>query len=139
MTDPCGNCCLSIQQEDSICCDGCNLWFHLKCSKLTSPKSKVLINKPALNWYCSTCLTCKHCSKIIKGNSICCDICNCWYHAICTGITKRFETLGKTTKDWHCRSCVKEIFPFFDLNNKKVQNMFSTTQIRIKMIQVDQS
>ena len=43
-------------------------------------------------------------------------------------VTKRFETLDKTSQDWHCRSCIKDIFPFFDLNNKKVQNMFSTTQ-----------
>ena len=128
MTDSCGNCYLNIQQENSICCDGCNLWFHLKCSKLTSTKFKALVNKPTLKWHCLTCLTCKHCSKIIKGKSICCDICDRWYHATCAGITKQFDTLSKTGQDWYCRACKKDTFPFHELDNHKVHNMFNSTQ-----------
>ena len=39
MTAECGHCHISIYQDDSICCDGCNLWFHPKCSKLSKIQS----------------------------------------------------------------------------------------------------
>ena len=80
MTDQCGNCHIDISQEDSICCDGCNLWYHLICTKLTNKKFKELTIQPNKKWYCKTFTLCKKCDKLIKGNSICCDTCTCWYH-----------------------------------------------------------
>ena len=80
MTAECGQCHISIYQEDSICCDGCNLWFHLKCSKLTKKTFKAFTVQQNKEWYCATCTICKKCNKIRKGNSIWCDVCNRWYH-----------------------------------------------------------
>ena len=53
---------------------------------------------------------CPSCSMVIpnvvtelKHRSICCDLCNLWYHFHCVGVT---NTNVKCMSSWHCGKCV---------------------------------
>ena len=78
--------------------------------------------------YCATCTICKKCNKIIKGNSICCDVCNRWYHRKCTKVGKYLGTLTKSNKEWLCPSCLTSIFPFQEMDNNKIHKLFASTE-----------
>ena len=54
----CKNCTKVIKHnQDSICCDICNIWVHLKCSGLSKVEFKTLSqgnrDEP---WFCKTCI-----------------------------------------------------------------------------------
>ena len=51
---------------------------------------------------------CPKCTLEVDGKSICCDVCNNWYHLDCTTLTKfefRTHTINKY-KTWKCEVCV---------------------------------
>ena len=49
----CGNCCR--QNQDSICCDHCNKWVHLKCTNLTSSEFDYY-SSSNINFFCDLCV-----------------------------------------------------------------------------------
>ena len=49
----CGSCKHSLQDE-SIACDGCNMWFDLECQSLTSEQLKML-SQDHVAYYCEKC------------------------------------------------------------------------------------
>ena len=110
-----------LKNQNSICCDSCDVWLHLKCSGLT----KKIFEKE----YCNTnkifnCNYCKYyrCGKCDKPvydvNSIRCDSdsCKLWYHLKCTHFSLA-EYCNKTsrlhTEHWFCPKCT--CLPFQDL------------------------
>ena len=100
-----------LENQNSICCDSCDGWLHLKCSGLT----KIFFEKE----YCNTnkifnCTYCENyrCGKCAKPvyhnvNSIRCDSdsCHLWYHLKCTHFSLA-EYHNKTsrlhTEHWFC-------------------------------------
>ena len=51
---PCAICSNLVIDEDSICCDACDLWVHLKCTNLSYDQFKILgdSDRP---FYCYNC------------------------------------------------------------------------------------
>ena len=63
---------------------------------------------------------CKQCDQLVLNeNSICCDICNTWYHLKCTSITlKIFKTMFVASSvKWYCKLCIIEALPFGNISN----------------------
>ena len=65
---------------------------------------------------------CGKCSRKLPKcrQIISCDFCKKFYHAHCSGITKKqyFER----TSDWSCDSCVNTSLPFSNLSNDEILN-----------------
>ena len=53
---PCGICFKAVEKNRSaVCCDGCNLWVHIRCNNLT----KFCYRKMQTSqepWYCKNCI-----------------------------------------------------------------------------------
>ena len=65
---------------------------------------------------------CKICCKSVATNhkSIKCDKCDIWIHIECNRINKQtYEMLKKDNSQWFCIVCMKELFPFSNLNDKE--------------------
>ena len=122
-------------QQNSICCDKCNKWLHLKCSILTKSEFELFCDPKNSN----LCFFCHYCQNFPCGkcnlpvyehhNSILCEGgCDKWFHLKCTNVSlKKYVQFNKTPEDspaWFCNSCY--IPPFSDLNNK---DLFQTLQI----------
>ena len=127
MTAECGQCHISIYQEDSVVMD-VTFGSISNAQNLQSKKFKAFTVQQNKEWYCATCTICKKCNKIIKGNSLCCDVCNHWYHRKCTKVGKYFGTLTKSNKEWLCPSCLTSIFPFQEIDNNKIHKLFASTE-----------
>ena len=65
---------------------------------------------------------CRRCLQNILDNMdcICCDICDNWLHVYCSGLTfKKFKKIIQDISSvWYCTTCIKEVFPFGNLDNK---------------------
>ena len=108
------------ENQNSICCDECNGWIHLKCSGLTKKKFLQLdSNTPfkcnfCLNFKCGKC----NCPVFNYQNAVLCDNepCNTWYHLGCTKFTQAEYKNKKSrlyTENWYCPNC--NCIPFEDL------------------------
>ena len=68
-------------------------------------------------------LTCGKCNDIVFDNhkSICCDICNCWYHFKCSSLRNAdfLSYCENIDKKWFCPSCTKGSLPFQSLSDKQ--------------------
>ena len=75
---------------------------------------------------------CKKCNEHIPFNtdSICCDICDIWFHVRCSGLT--FKSFKKLIKDnnsiWYCSPCLKECFPFGQLGTIAFENLITLSE-----------
>ena len=72
--------------------------------------------------------TCKICSKPVANThkAIKYDKCDIWIHIECNRINKQtYEMLQKDNSQWFCVVCMKELFPFSNLND----NEFITTTL----------
>ena len=69
---PCGNgkCSKEVSKE-SISCDACNVWYHLKCSGLTRASFQTYHSNKRLKWICRSCFRVLHeaLSKMDRGCS----------------------------------------------------------------------
>ena len=53
----CPKCYVTVRDHDqSICCDLCDSWFHLRCSLLRNRDFKRFLIDKNLTWYCAFCL-----------------------------------------------------------------------------------
>ena len=50
--------CLKVvhDNQESICCDSCDTWYHSKCSFLNRADFNLFIKNPDKIWFCKTCL-----------------------------------------------------------------------------------
>ena len=86
--------CTKLIPEDgnSICCDDCDGWLHLKCSGLTLKTLKKLGKDKSL-FQCTFCQNykCGKCEKPVYNsqNGVLCDTesCQTWFHLKCTHFT----------------------------------------------------
>ena len=71
--------------------------------------------------YCSD-FRCISCNKHVydKQEGIFCDGCCFWIHRKCAKIKKNeCKNLCQSEDPWFCRTCNKEMLPFFNLDDKK--------------------
>ena len=127
MSYPCNKCGIEVSNnDDSICCDECNHWLHLKCTSLNNSEFVSLAKKGDSMWYCDNCNTCSKCTEIILGRSICWDMCKHWFHDHCAKVKSNFDKIARSKQPWNCRDCIKNMFPFYDLDNKRLTNFLTS-------------
>lgn len=53
--DKCGNCSIDVTyDEDGVCCDKCDKWYHAKCQNIGRSEYSRLVNS-SLDWHCMKC------------------------------------------------------------------------------------
>ena len=119
-------------RHKSICCDICNRWFHFKCSQLSKEEFEDYVLNTHKIWRCSYCqiYRCMKCTRAIKikQNSICCDVCENWYHLKCTSLSiTEFKKLGRLDNNdsWFCKGCIHDALPSSNLDNKQLIKLFN--------------
>ena len=93
---------------------------------------------------------CGTCSKLFKDDpdgihTICCDICDLWFHILCVGVAKEAADIGKKYKylHWYCPSCSKSSNKFLKninlLNQEqaKINKELESLQARVTSIELD--
>ena len=121
----CKNDCL--ENQDSICCNICNNWTHLKCSNLNRRRFNYLCKSDA-PYYCINCcsnVTCPCCEKdcTVTQNSINCSCCNRWIHLNCTSLSiEQFQNLSKPDLDYNCNYC---LYPFSTVESNDLFVLFN--------------
>ena len=81
---------------------------------------------------------CKICCKPVATNhkSIKCDKCDIWIHTECNRINKQtYEMLKKDSSQWFCIVCMKELFPFSNLNDKDLLQQHSVNRSNLQVFQ----
>ena len=120
-----------FENQNSIGCDDCLGWLHLKCSGLTLKKIKEL-GKEDDPFSCKWCLSykCGNCEKPVlpKQNAIQCDTnsCETWFYLKCTCITIAECKNKKSrlhTENWHCPDC--SCIPYSDLLQKEFIKLYN--------------
>ena len=117
------------ENQNSIGCDDCLGWLHLKCSGLTLKKFKEL-GKNDDDFFCKWCLNykCGKCEKPVlpNHNAIQCDTdsCETWFHLKCTRFTLAEYKNKKSrlhTENWHCPDCL--CTPYSELPQKEFMKL----------------
>ena len=126
----CNNCnkLFTSTNLDSICCDLCLRWYHYICADLTLNDFNKYCVDETLIWKCKLCINkfCKKCNKnISRIKNISCNICKNKFDQKCSGLAKPiFQDITDRNEKWYCRECYCDIFPFHQLENKKLENLF---------------
>ncbi len=112
--------------QNSISCDKCNGWLHIRCAGLKLKEFKKISSDDNSTFICRYCdyYRCGKCSKPVypTQNGIQCDtedVCEKWYHLRCTKFTMAEYLNTKSrlhTETWNCPSCTN--IPFHDLSDK---------------------
>lgn len=117
--------------QNSICCDECLNWFHLRCAGLSAKDFKLICKNPLSTFICNYCLhfKCGKCCKpVFDGqNALCCDVTDCstWFHLKCTTVSLTDYQLFKNEKKddlWFCKNCFEP--PFANLDSNNLYNYF---------------
>ena len=121
-----------FETGNSICCDDCDGWLHLRCSGITLKTFKKLTKDKKSEYKCKYCLQfkCGKCEKPVypSQNAIQCDTdsCKAWFHLKCTHFSLEEYVNKKSrlhTDSWYCPNCT--CIPFNHLPPKeflKLQN-----------------
>ena len=111
------------EKSDSISCDYCLRWFHLRCTDLTSSQFEIFTKQKSFEWVCNHCAEniCQKCNILTKNSTkIQCEKCEKKFHLICAGLSK---TAYIPTTSWYCYQCHEELFPFNSISVKQVCNL----------------
>ena len=75
-------------------------------------------------------INCPKCIKIVNdgSESICCDICDSWYHLKCYQLSKKSFECFLIDKDlkWFCANCLRIALPFQTLSDTSLRNHLNT-------------
>ena len=110
------------EDGDSISCDYCRKWHHLKYTDLSPAQFEIYARDKSFEWVCNYCVanTCHKCNILTKDCSkIQCERCEQKYHLRCAGLSK---TAYIPTTLWYCYQCQEEIFPF---SNVTIRQFFA--------------
>ena len=55
-------------------------------------------------------------------------MCKHWFHDHCAKVKSNFDKIARSKQPWNCRDCIKNMFPFYDLDNERLAN-FLTSQL----------
>ena len=58
----CPSCKVDVKCVDSICCDKCNKWHHLKCTELSVSDFEIYTLQKCFEWFCDSCKN-DYCNK----------------------------------------------------------------------------
>ena len=93
--EKCLKCCKFVfENQNSICCDKCKKWIHLRCSGLKKKDFQILCDNVEQSFSCNFCKDCRcgNCDKPVFDcqNGIQCDSIECkkWYHLTCSKLSK---------------------------------------------------
>ena len=74
------------------------------------------------------------CIKCINNSCSKCNHCNNWLHLKCSGLTKSlFDKLSTTNETWYCKICYSDIFPFHNIDNRKLANTMQLVTGRLNL------
>ena len=83
------------------------------------------------SYFSSICSVCS--LKLVKNNpGIPCSSCNSKIHVKCSGINDCKNTFHLYKGRWECKNCVKDKFPFSELDNKSLQELAENSLENIK-------
>ncbi len=125
------------ENQNSISCDKCNGWLHIRCAGLKLKEFKKICSDDLSTFICRYCdyYKCGKCTKPVypTQNGIQCDIdlCEKWYHLRCTKFTMAEYLNSKSrlhTESWNCPCCTS--IPFSDLSDK---DFLETVQDDLKL------
>ena len=113
----------SDKHNDSIDCNKCERWYHQSCTNLTNNEYKHFCDDSEAIWHCNPCTTkyCKKCGLTTRYTKakMSCQLCTKVFHNKCAGV----KTDPQDKNMWTCRDCNSMIFPFFALDNKKLEDL----------------
>ena len=118
------------EQSNSICCDDCDHWFHMRCSQLKLVEFKTFVNNSDLKFTCEYCINYK-CGKCCQPvfdhqNGIFCNACSKWFHLRCSKLSLiQYHELSNTKIDWICTNCYP--FPFCNLDTDSFHDTMNNT------------
>ncbi len=121
-----------LDSENSICCDDCDEWTHLSCTKLTVKQFQHLSSSDT-KFYCPSChlkSICPICSKVCRHNQNCilCDKCDKWLHIKCIKLDiKEFRKLSNSHCQFFCEICIANSLPFHTEDNFSLNSFFNDT------------
>ena len=119
----CPSCHTKVDGQESIACDWCDKFYHLKCTGLTKSQFEIYSVDKSFTWFCNKC-DLKKCNKceILTRHSfpIKCDNCYKYYHLKCAGLS---QTAFIPLTTWFCYQCHEDIFPFNSITVKQVSAM----------------
>ena len=115
----------SSSRQKSLTCTSCSSTLHLKCTLITNNDYSLYKSgeKDFVCQYCSD-FRCISCNKHVydKQEGIFCDGHYFWVHRKCAKMKKNeYKNLCQSEDPWFCRTCNKEMFPFFNLDDKKLK------------------
>ena len=111
------------EDGDSISCDYCRKWHHLKCTDLNAAQFEIYARDKSFEWVCNHCAinTCHKCNILTKDCSkIQCEKCGKRYHLRCAGLSK---TAYIPTTSWYCYQCHEDIFPLNTISVNQILNL----------------
>ena len=118
--------------QNSICCDSCDNWVHVRCSGMKAKEFRALCNNPFSTFICLFCQNykCGNCCNPVFNhqNALCCDNSECskWFHLKCTHVSlekyKQFSN-NSIDEDWICMDCFSP--PFNLCNNSELLELFN--------------
>ena len=123
----CPECCIRINDktDNSIRCDICEKWHHLKCTKLTTDQFDIHSIEDSLEWFCRKCSAdkCSTCEIILRrGKTITCSTCSNNYHISCVGLNNQ-TIVSVDTAYWNCFNCKNDIFPFNTITPLQIETL----------------
>ena len=121
------------KNQSSLCCDKCDNWIHLSCSKITIRHFNTLSISESEKYFCKLCenFSCGRCDKAVFNNHNaiqCGSSCGKWFHLKCTNMTlATYKKLGESSDPWFCYNCYQRPFQNIDIN--ELSSFFGHTQI----------
>ena len=129
MSTSCQSCSIQLSDnEDFICCDTCNSWYHYTCTHLDQNQFIAHCNNEHMPWKCHQCILNTHCYTCkIRPNPnqkiIHCNLCYNIFHLKCTGLNSA-----------HHKNYLKQAKPGTVAHVVKILSLF--TKLIIKLSQI---
>ena len=107
--------CVTVTKNNSVSCKSCKRSFHWECTGLKSFEIKRHKDNPYKPWICThykenSCFECNLGFPNSNKESICCDVCQHWYHLECSNLSEDdfLQFCDLPNLFWSCPSCKKK-------------------------------
>ena len=123
----CPKCDLIVSDDqNSIFCDVCKNWFHLRCTGLTRQRFEHLASDPSSQWFCKECIDCIELNKywsvctrrvVNIERAIPCHNCKHYIHRKCSELLECDIQISLDLRHWLCMHCRNNTFPYNTVGN----------------------